>query len=233
VLEKKPDSYQFVANDVFFDAQTTNFVILTGPNMAGKSTYMRQIALIIIMAQIGSFVPAQEANISLTDKLFARIGASDNLFEGKSTFMMEMLESSGILHNATKDSFIILDEIGRGTSTFDGLSIAASIAKYIYKQIQAKTMFATHYHEITSLAEQYPLMKNMNVAVVEEQNKIRFTYKVIPGKAEKSYGIHVADLAGLPKEIIRDATKILEELEKEEISLHKNKTNKIKQLSLF
>ncbi|MDD5456516.1 MAG: DNA mismatch repair protein MutS [Candidatus Margulisbacteria bacterium] len=233
VLEKKPDSYQFVANDAFFDTQTSNFVILTGPNMAGKSTYMRQIALIIIMAQIGSFVPAQEANISLTDKLFARIGASDNLFEGKSTFMMEMLESSGILHNATKDSFIILDEIGRGTSTFDGLSIAASIAKYIYKQIQAKTMFATHYHEITSLTEQYPLMKNMNIAVVEEQNKIRFTYKVIPGKAEKSYGIHVADLAGLPKEIIRDATKILEELEKEEISLHKNKTGKIKQLSLF
>jgi len=232
VVEQNPNNPHFVPNDVDLNNES-EFVILTGPNMAGKSTYMRQIALLILMAQIGSFIPAKDANLSLVDKLFARIGASDNLFEGKSTFMVEMLESSNIVHNATEKSFIIMDEIGRGTSTFDGLSIAASIAKYIINHISAKTLFATHYHEMTSLTQVYPKMKNMSIAVIEDKGKIRFTYKVVPGKAEKSYGIHVGALAGLPQEVIDEANRFLDLLEEEQISLFKNKSNRNKQLSLF
>ena len=232
VVEQNQNNHQFIANDAELNNQE-QFIILTGPNMAGKSTYMRQVALILLMSQIGSFVPAKKANLCLVDKLFARIGASDNLFEGKSTFMVEMLESANIIHNATDKSFIIMDEIGRGTSTFDGLSIAASIAKYIINRIGAKTLFATHYHEMTSLSERYPKMKNMSIAVLEEGGKIRFTYKVVPGKAEKSYGIHVGELAGLPTEVIDEANRFLDLLEEEQISLYKTSKSKSKQLSLF
>ena len=233
VIEKNTYSSTFTPNDVLIEQGKKPFILLTGPNMAGKSTYMRQIALNLIMAQIGSFIPAKKADICLTDKIFARIGASDNLFEGKSTFMVEMLETANILNSATEKSFIILDEIGRGTSTYDGLSIAASIAKFIVKEIKAKTVFATHYHEMTSLAEKYLEIKNMNVAVLEENGTIRFSYKVVAGHAEKSYGIHVAQLAGLPDKVIKDANNILSHLEEEEISLTKSKKKIIEQLSLF
>ncbi|MEI7943030.1 MAG: DNA mismatch repair protein MutS, partial [Candidatus Riflemargulisbacteria bacterium] len=233
VIEKNTYSSTFTPNDVLIEQGKKPFILLTGPNMAGKSTYMRQIALNLIMAQVGSFIPAKKADICLTDKIFARIGASDNLFEGKSTFMVEMLETANILNSATEKSFIILDEIGRGTSTYDGLSIAASIAKYIINETKAKTVFATHYHEMTSLAEKYKEIKNMNVAVLEENGTIRFSYKVVAGHAEKSYGIHVAQLAGLPAKVIEDANNILSHLEEEEISLTKSKKKIIEQLSLF
>jgi DNA mismatch repair protein MutS len=233
VIEKNTYSSTFTPNDVLIEQGKKPFILLTGPNMAGKSTYMRQIALNLIMAQVGSFIPAKKADICLTDKIFARIGASDNLFEGKSTFMVEMLETANILNSATEKSFIILDEIGRGTSTYDGLSIAASIAKFIIKETKAKTVFATHYHEMTSLADKYKEIKNMNVAVLEENGTIRFSYKVVAGHAEKSYGIHVAQLAGLPAKVIEDANNILSHLEEEEISLTKSKKKIIEQLSLF
>jgi DNA mismatch repair protein MutS len=233
VIEKNTYNSTFTPNDVLIEQGKKPFILLTGPNMAGKSTYMRQIALNLIMAQVGSFIPAKKADVCITDKIFARIGASDNLFEGKSTFMVEMLETANILNSATENSFIILDEIGRGTSTYDGLSIAASIAKYIIKETKAKTVFATHYHEMTSLAEKYKEIKNMNVAVLEENGAIRFSYKVVAGHAEKSYGIHVAQLAGLPAKVIEDANNILSHLEEEEISLTKSKKKIIEQLSLF
>ena len=189
--------------------------------------------LVMNMAQIGGFVSASEANLCIFDKLFARIGASDNLYDGKSTFMVEMLETANIINNATGNSFVIMDEIGRGTSTFDGLSIAASVTKHIYKNIKAKSIFATHYHELTSLSDKYQGIKNMNVAVLEDSNRIRFTYKVIPGFAQKSYGIHVAEIAGLPHSLISDAKNILNTLEEEDLSIHKKKSSGIKQLSLF
>ncbi len=233
VIEQSSTGFTFTPNDVLIEQGQKPFILLTGPNMAGKSTYMRQIALNLIMAQIGSFIPAKKADICLTDKIFARIGASDNLFEGKSTFMVEMLETANILNSATENSFIILDEIGRGTSTYDGLSIAASIAKFIIMEIKAKTVFATHYHEMTSLADKYKEIKNMNVAVLEENGTIRFSYKVVAGHAEKSYGIHVAQLAGLPEKVIQDANNILTHLEEEELSLTKSKKKIIEQLSLF
>ncbi len=233
VVEQNMNGKPFIPNDIYLDKDSVNFILLTGPNMAGKSTYMRQIAILVIMAQTGSFIPAEAADLCLIDRLFTRIGASDNLFEGKSTFMVEMLESANILHNATSKSLIIMDEIGRGTSTFDGLSLAAAIAKYIYSTIKAKTLFATHYHEMTTLTATHPMMKNANVAILEEGNKIRFTYKVVPGKAEKSYGIHVADIAGIPQQVLDDANRILEGLEQEQISLYEGKQEKAKQLSFF
>ncbi|MDD4527990.1 MAG: DNA mismatch repair protein MutS [Candidatus Margulisbacteria bacterium] len=233
VIEQSSAGFTFTPNDVLIEQDNKPFILLTGPNMAGKSTYMRQIALNLIMAQTGSFIPAKKADICLTDKIFARIGASDNLFEGKSTFMVEMLETANILNSATSKSFIILDEIGRGTSTYDGLSIAASIAKFLILETKAKTVFATHYHEMTSLAEKYKEIKNLNVAVLEENGTIRFSYKVVAGYAEKSYGIHVAQLAGLPEKVIDDANNILTHLEAEEMSLTKSKKKIIEQLSLF
>jgi len=233
VIERSSSSFSFTPNDVLIEQDKKPFILLTGPNMAGKSTYMRQIALNLIMAQVGSYIPAKKANICLTDKIFARIGASDNLFEGKSTFMVEMLETANILNSATANSFIILDEIGRGTSTYDGLSIAASIAKFLILETKAKTVFATHYHEMTSLSEKYKEIKNMNVAVLEENGTIRFSYKVVAGHAEKSYGIHVAQLAGLPAKVIEDANNILNHLEEEELSLSKSKKKIIEQLGLF
>ena len=212
VLEKTLAREDFVPNDTVFET-TGRIHLLTGPNMAGKSTYMRQVALIILLAQIGSFVPAREAVIPLVDRIFTRVGAIDDLFGGKSTFMMEMVETANILNNATADSLIILDEIGRGTSTYDGMAIARAVVEYISQNIGGRTFFATHYHELTNLAESLPGIKNYNAAVVEERGRVIFLHRVLPGKADKSYGIHVAQMAGLPTEVVKRADKILADLE--------------------
>jgi DNA mismatch repair protein MutS len=199
-------------NDCMMDNEKCRLLILTGPNMAGKSTYMRQVALIILMAQIGSFVPASLARIPLVDRIFTRIGASDDLAGGQSTFMVEMSECRSIVTGATKNSLIIMDEVGRGTSTYDGISIARALVEYIHLNIGAKTLFSTHYHELTDL-DQIPGIANFNVAVQENGDDIIFLRKVIKGKADRSYGIHVARLAGLPENIILRAAEILNILE--------------------
>ncbi len=213
VLDQTLVEEKFVPNDTSLDGENLRLAIITGPNMAGKSTYIRQVALIVLMAQIGSFVPAESAEIGLVDRIFTRVGANDNLARGQSTFMVEMNETSNIVNNATERSLVILDEIGRGTSTFDGLSIAWSVAEFLHDKIKARTLFATHYHELTKLAEDRPGVYNFNVAVREWNEQIIFLRKIIPGGADKSYGIHVARLAGLPKEILDRAKDILAHLE--------------------
>ncbi|WLY85449.1 DNA mismatch repair protein MutS [Thermoanaerobacterium sp. CMT5567-10] len=202
----------FISNDIEIDEKKP-IMIITGPNMAGKSTYMRQVALIVLMAQVGSFVPASYAEIGIVDRIFTRVGASDDLFSGQSTFMVEMNEVSVILNSATQKSLIILDEVGRGTSTYDGMSIACAILEYIHDKIKAKTMFATHYHELTKLEDQLNGIKNYNISVDETNDEIIFLRKIIPGSADKSYGIQVAKLAGLPNDVIDNAKKILNSLE--------------------
>ena len=213
VLDQNLVEEKFVPNDTGLDGETIRIAIVTGPNMAGKSTYIRQVALIVLMAQIGSFVPAESAEIGLVDRIFTRVGASDDLARGQSTFMVEMNETANIINNATVRSLVILDEIGRGTSTFDGLSIAWSVAEFLYDKIKARTLFATHYHELTKLAEDRKGVGNLNVAVREWNEQIIFLRKIIPGGADKSYGIQVARLAGLPKEILDRAKEILAHLE--------------------
>lgn len=211
VIEKINNSEDFISNDTNLD--NDNFIdIITGPNMAGKSTYMRQTALIALMAHIGSFVPAKSANICILDRIFTRVGASDDLSRGKSTFMVEMSEVSNIVNNATKDSLIILDEIGRGTSTYDGLSIAWAVVEYISDKIKAKTLFATHYHELTELEGKVKGVNNFNIAVIEKDDNIKFLRKIVRGSAKKSYGIAVAKLAGLPDDIIENSKKHLNNL---------------------
>ena len=213
VLDQNLVDEKFVPNDTDVDGQNIRMAIVTGPNMAGKSTYIRQVALIVLMAQIGSFVPAESAEVGLVDRIFTRVGASDDLARGQSTFMVEMNETANIINNATERSLVILDEIGRGTSTFDGLSIAWSVAEFLYDKIKARTLFATHYHELTKLAEDRKRVCNLNVAVREWNEQIIFLRKIIPGGADKSYGIQVARLAGLPKEILARAKEILAHLE--------------------
>ncbi|MFR2519219.1 DNA mismatch repair protein MutS, partial [Peptostreptococcus stomatis] len=216
VIEQIIGEENFINNDT--DIGYDNMInIITGPNMSGKSTYMRQVALITLMAHIGSFVPATYANIPIVDRIFTRVGASDDLAQGQSTFMVEMDEVSQILSNASSDSLIVLDEIGRGTSTYDGISLAWSIVEYIYKRIGAKTLFATHYHELTDLEDKYPRIKNYSVAVQEEGDDIVFLRKIIAGAADRSYGIYVAKLAKLPGQVIERADQILVELEKNHI----------------
>ena len=212
IIEKLIPAGEFVKNKVLMD-DNKNFVILTGPNMSGKSTYMKQIALIIIMAHIGSYVPVDYAKIGIVDRIFTRIGASDDLMTGQSTFMLEMSEVANILNSATSKSFIILDEIGRGTSTFDGISIATAISEYIHDNIRAKTIFATHYHELTQLGEKLERAENYRIEVEENNNEIKFLREIVKGGADKSYGIEVARLAGLPKEILLNSKKILKVLE--------------------
>ncbi len=214
VLDQTLVEEKFVPNDTSLDGEQKRLAVVTGPNMAGKSTYIRQVALIVLMAHIGSFVPAESAEIGLVDRIFTRVGASDDLARGQSTFMVEMNETSNIVNNATERSLVILDEIGRGTSTFDGLSIAWSVAEFLHDKIKARTLFATHYHELTKLAEDRPGVCNFNVAVREWNEQIIFLRKIVPGGADKSYGIHVARLAGLPKEILDRAKEILAHLEK-------------------
>ncbi len=215
VVERNLPESAFIPNDTFLSNDDTQLVILTGPNMSGKSTYLRQVALITLMAQTGSYVPAASANIGVVDRIFTRIGAGEDLAAGKSTFMVEMTETANILNNATSRSLIILDEIGRGTSTYDGLSIARAVAEYIhnYPRLGAKTLFATHYHELVELAGFLPRAKNFNVAVTEENGEVIFLRKIVPGGVDKSYGIHVAKLAGLPKSVIHRAQEVLSDLE--------------------
>ncbi|HZW02987.1 MAG TPA: DNA mismatch repair protein MutS, partial [Anaerolineaceae bacterium] len=214
VVERSLRGERFVPNDaVFEDGERVR--IITGPNMSGKSTFLRQVALITLMAQIGSFVPASEARIGLVDRIFTRIGAQDEIHAGQSTFMVEMVETAMILNNATPRSLLILDEIGRGTSTYDGLSIAWAVVEYIHNhpRLRARTLFATHFHELTQLADLLPGIRNYNVAVSEADNQVVFLHKIVPGGADRSYGIHVAQLAGLPRSVIQRANEILRQLE--------------------
>ena len=213
VVEKMRGDAFFVPNDTHMGAKEERVAIITGPNMAGKSTYMRQVALTVLMAQVGSFVPAQRARIGVVDRIFTRIGASDDLAAGQSTFMVEMNEVSELLRRATKNSLLILDEIGRGTSTFDGMSIARAVLEHCAGKLKAKTLFATHYHELTSLEQELPGVKNYNVAVHARGEDIVFLRKVVPGGADRSYGIEVAKLAGLPETVLKRAREILRELE--------------------
>ncbi len=210
----------FVSNDLTLNPTSAQLIILTGPNMGGKSTYLRQTAVICLMAQAGSFVPAREARLGLVDRIFARVGASDNIARGQSTFMIEMQETANILHNATSQSLVILDEVGRGTATFDGLSIAWAVAEHLATNARArpKTLFATHYHELTDLADALPGIQNAHVAARERQDSIVFLRKVVPGRSDRSYGIQVARLAGLPKPVIARAREILVALERDELS---------------
>ncbi|GAB4535720.1 MAG: DNA mismatch repair protein MutS [Thermodesulfovibrionia bacterium] len=209
---------RFIPNDTLIDKEDNRVLIITGPNMAGKSTYMRQVALIVLLAQIGSFVPAKDARIGIVDRIFTRIGASDIITRGQSTFMVEMLETANILNNATDRSLIILDEVGRGTSTFDGISIAWAVVEYIVKRLRSRTLFATHYHELTELALCLDGIRNLNVAVKEWDDEVIFLRRVVDGPADKSYGIQVAKLAGLPEETITRAKEVLENLERSELN---------------
>ena len=224
VIEKMLPSGSFVSNDTYLNKETDRLAIITGPNMAGKSTYMRQVALITLMAQIGSFVPAQQARIGVVDKIFTRVGASDDLSMGQSTFMVEMTEVANILKDATSNSLVILDEIGRGTSTYDGLSIAWAVAEYISNKEKcgAKTLFATHYHELTDLENELDGVKNYSVAVKEKGEDIIFLRKIVKGGTDESYGIHVAKLAGVPQEVLKSATEILKNIEKKNVLNNKN-----------
>ena len=216
VVERTLQLARFVPNDTQMNADDGLLHLITGPNMSGKSTYLRQVALIVLMAQIGSYVPAQEASIGLADRIFTRIGAHDELHAGRSTFMVEMVEAAEILNHATGRSLLILDEIGRGTSTYDGLSIAWSMVEFLHNhpRLRPRTLFATHYHELTSLADMLPLVANYNVAVAEEGDSVVFLHQIVPGGADQSYGIHVAQLAGLPRDVIQRAHEILHELER-------------------
>ena len=213
VVELSLQDERFVPNDCYLDCEKDQLLIITGPNMAGKSTYLRQVALIVLMAQIGSFVPADSARIGIVDRIFTRVGAHDELASGQSTFMVEMNETASILNNATRRSLIVLDEIGRGTSTYDGLSIAWAVAERI-KQIGAKTLFATHYHHLNELEKTLAGVKNYRIAVKEEADRIVWLRKIMPGGTDKSYGIEVARLAGLPPEVIERAKEVLEEIER-------------------
>jgi len=219
VIEQLPDAEAFVANDAFLNCTTNQIMLITGPNMAGKSTYIRQVAMIAIMAHIGSFVPASKARIPLMDRVFTRVGAGDDMARGRSTFMVEMQETANILNNATKNSLIVLDEIGRGTSTFDGISIAWAVAEYLHnnKSVKSKTLFATHYHELTDLVLTLKGVKNYTVQVREHGDSVVFLRRIAAGTADKSYGIHVARLAGMPVEVTARSSEILSNLEEGEL----------------
>ena len=204
----------FVGNDVRLVPWQEHVVLVTGPNMAGKSTYLRQTALIALMAHVGSFVPAKEARIGILDGIFCRIGASDRLARGQSTFMVEMTEVAHILHHATERSLLVFDEVGRGTSTYDGLAIAWAVLEHVARRLGAKTLFATHYFELTALADEFPVIRNFNVLVREWKQELVFLYKIVPGRADRSYGVQVARLAGLSPAIVARARSILEDLER-------------------
>jgi DNA mismatch repair protein MutS len=221
VVEKMITGERFVPNTVSMDNETNQILIITGPNMAGKSTVLRQVALLVIMAQMGSFIPAQKASISVVDRIFTRVGALDNLSQGQSTFMVEMQETANILNNAGEHSLIIMDEIGRGTSTYDGLSIAWAVVEYLHDlhQTGVKTLFATHYHELTDLAQQKQRVKNYNIAVKEWNDEIIFLRKLVEGATNRSYGIQVARLAGIPGTVINRSKKILYRIENKEQDL--------------
>jgi DNA mismatch repair protein MutS len=217
VIEKQlPPGQSYIANDIYLDNDHQQIIIITGPNMSGKSALLRQTALIVLMAQMGCFIPAESAHLSIVDKIFTRVGASDNISTGESTFMVEMNETASILNNISNRSLILLDEIGRGTSTYDGVSIAWSIAEYLHehRQHRAKVLFATHYHELNNMAEQFPRIKNFHVTVQEINNKVLFLRKLEQGGSEHSFGIHVARMAGMPYSVLRRAEEVLHQLEK-------------------
>ena len=214
VVEKFVTDSYFVPNDTTLDTARNRMMIITGPNMAGKSTYMRQVAIITLMAQIGSFVPAAEAKIGIVDKIFTRVGASDDLASGQSTFMLEMSEVASILKNATRKSLIIYDEVGRGTSTYDGMAIARAVVEYTHsKKIGAKTLFATHYHELTDMEDSFEGIVNYNIAAKKRGDSVIFLRKIVRGGTDDSYGIEVAKLAGVPSEVVKRAREILKEIE--------------------
>ena len=216
VIEKQlPIGEPYIANDVFLDRDSQQIIMITGPNMSGKSAILRQTALIVLLAQMGSFVPAEAATIGLTDKIFTRVGASDNISMGESTFMVEMNETASILNNISDRSLVLLDEIGRGTSTYDGISIAWAISEYLHEHpSKAKTLFATHYHELNEMTETFKRIKNFNVSVKELKDNVLFLRKLVEGGSEHSFGIHVAKMAGMPQQVIHRANKILKQLEK-------------------
>jgi DNA mismatch repair protein MutS len=216
VIEKQlPIGEEYVANDVVLNRHSQQIIMITGPNMSGKSALLRQTALIVLLAQMGCYVPAQHAKIGVVDKIFTRVGASDNISMGESTFMVEMNETASILNNVSKRSLILLDEIGRGTSTYDGISIAWAIAEYVHEHpSKAKTLFATHYHELNDMTHTFERIKNFNVSVKELKDKVIFLRKLVPGGSEHSFGIHVAKLAGMPTQVIHRASKMLKQLEK-------------------
>jgi DNA mismatch repair protein MutS len=217
VLDISEPQGTFVPNDTIATVDDGMILLITGPNMAGKSTYIRQVALLTLMAQMGSFIPAREATIGIADRIFARVGASDELSRGQSTFMVEMTETARILNTATNRSLVILDEIGRGTSTYDGVSLAWAIVEHIHDQIGCRTLFATHYHELTDLQNTLGGVRNLNVSVKEWDDNVVFLHKIIEGSADKSYGIHVARLAGVPREVNERAKQILNQLEAEHL----------------
>ena len=225
IIEQLPDAEPFVPNSALLNTTTDQIMLITGPNMAGKSTYIRQVATIAVMAQMGSFVPAAKMRMGVLDRVFTRIGAGDDLARGRSTFLVEMQETANILNNATSKSLIVLDEIGRGTSTFDGISIAWSVAEYLHGRTKAKTLFATHYHELTDLADSFAGVKNYTVKVKEEGGRVVFLRRIAAGVAEKSFGIHVGAMAGLPREVVNRAAEILKNLESNELDVNaKEKT---------
>jgi len=216
VIERQlPPGEQFVANDIYLDPDNQQILMITGPNMSGKSALLRQAALITLLAQIGSFVPAAGASVGIVDKIFTRVGASDNISSGESTFMVEMNETASILHNLSDRSLLLLDEIGRGTATYDGISIAWAIAEFLHEHpsVRAKTLFATHYHELNEMAATLPRIRNFHVAVKETGQQVLFLRKLVPGGSEHSFGIHVAKLAGIPVKVVQRAGEILKQLE--------------------
>jgi len=231
VIEKQLSADQsFIANDIYLDREMQQIIMITGPNMSGKSAILRQTALIVLLAQIGSFVPAKEARLGIVDKIFTRVGASDNISMGESTFMVEMNEAASILNNISERSLVLLDEIGRGTSTYDGISIAWAISEYLHEHpSRAKTLFATHYHELNEMTETFDRVKNYNVSVKELKDTVLFLRKLVPGGSHHSFGIHVAKMAGMPKAVLDRANKILKRLEKSHSS--KELTNEMKTIA--
>ena len=232
VVEKLLKGDAFVPNDTLLDDTDNRIALITGPNMAGKSVYMRQVALIVIMAQIGCFVPAKSAEISITDKIFTRVGASDDVATGRSTFMVEMSEVSSILRNVSDRSLLLLDEIGRGTSTYDGLSIAWAIIEFLSRETKAKTLFSTHYHELTELEGALDGIKNYKLTVKEFNDTIIFLRKLLRGSANRSFGIEVASIAGLPDSVVAKAKQILKNLEKNDLARRSQMATN-QQLSMF
>jgi DNA mismatch repair protein MutS len=234
VVEEFLPGTRFVPNDTVYE-DNERIRIITGPNMSGKSTYLRQVALIALMTQMGSYIPARSARLGLIDRIFTRIGAQDEIHAGQSTFMVEMVETANILHHASNRSLLILDEIGRGTSTYDGVSIAWAVVEYIHNhpRLRARTLFATHYHELTNLSNVLPAVRNYNVAVSEEGGDVVFLHKIVPGGADKSYGIHVAELAGLPRPVINRAQEILALFEAETHEVGSGEQIPARQMALF
>jgi len=236
VIEKQlPIGTPYIANDLYLDRETQQIIVITGPNMSGKSAILRQTALIVLLAQIGSFVPADLLKMGIVDKIFTRVGASDNISMGESTFMVEMNETASILNNLSQRSLILLDEIGRGTSTYDGVSIAWAIAEYLHQHpAQPKTLFATHYHELNQMTEIYDRIKNFNVSIKETGNSVLFLRKLQTGGSAHSFGIHVAKMAGMPPIVVQKAQKMLQKLERDHVQKQPNNTEKQEmQLSFF